>query len=77
MIQLFSVGLRSEIQFSGQNTHWFTMIENLDPQQAWDLLKNNPDAVLVDVRTKIEHSFVGHPPGVVHIPWEGIARLAG
>ena len=46
------------------------MIENLDPQQAWNLLKNNSDAVLVDVRTKVEHSFVGHPPGAIHIPWK-------
>jgi len=48
----------------------YTMIENLDPQQAWDLLNNNSDAVLVDVRTKVEHSFVGHPPGSISIPWK-------
>ncbi len=46
------------------------MIENLDPRQAWDLLQNNSDAVLVDVRTKVEHSFVGHPPGAISIPWK-------
>lgn len=46
------------------------MIENLNPQQAWELLQQNTDAVLVDVRTKIEHAFVGHPPGAVHIAWK-------
>ncbi len=46
------------------------MIENLEPQQAWDLLQQNTDAVLVDVRTKIEHAFVGHPPGSIHIAWK-------
>jgi rhodanese-related sulfurtransferase len=46
------------------------MIENLDPLQAWDLLQNNSDAVLVDVRTKVEHAFVGHPPGAILIPWK-------
>ncbi len=46
------------------------MIENLSPQQAWDLLQHNADAVLVDVRTKAEHSFVGHPPGAIPIPWK-------
>lgn len=46
------------------------MIENLNPQQAWELLQQNPNAVLVDVRTKIEHGFVGHPIGAVHIPWK-------
>jgi rhodanese-related sulfurtransferase len=46
------------------------MIENLDPQQCWDLLQANPDAVMVDVRTKMEHLFVGHPPKAIHIPWK-------
>jgi rhodanese-related sulfurtransferase len=46
------------------------MIENLDPIQAWDLLQQNSDAVLIDVRTKVEHSFVGHPPGAIHIAWK-------
>ena len=46
------------------------MIENLNPQQAWELLQQNTKAVLVDVRSKIEHAFVGHPPGAVHIAWK-------
>ncbi|MDD5462016.1 MAG: rhodanese-like domain-containing protein [Methylococcales bacterium] len=46
------------------------MIENLQPQQAWDLLQQNSNAVLVDVRTKVEHAFVGHPVGAVHIAWK-------
>ncbi|MGR8999367.1 MAG: rhodanese-like domain-containing protein [Gammaproteobacteria bacterium] len=46
------------------------MIENLDPRQAWGLLQQNTDAVLVDVRTKVEHTFVGHPPGAIHIAWK-------
>jgi len=46
------------------------MIENLDPKQSWAVLQNNPAAVLIDVRTFIEHSFVGHPPQAVHIAWK-------
>ena len=46
------------------------MIENLNPRQAWDLLQQNTDAVLVDVRTKVEHAFVGHPLGASHIAWK-------
>ena len=46
------------------------MIENLTPQKAWDLLQQNTDAVLVDVRTKVEHAFVGHPIGAIHIAWK-------
>lgn len=45
------------------------MIENLSPKQSWNLLQSNPNAVLVDVRTSIEHSFVGHPPAAISIPW--------
>ena len=46
------------------------MIENLNPQQAWDVLQQNADAVLVDVRTKVEHAFVGHPMDAIHIAWK-------
>ncbi|MEV3962454.1 rhodanese-like domain-containing protein [Nocardia sp. NPDC050193] len=34
---------------------------DIGPQQAWDLLTENPDAVLVDVRTEAEWKFVGVP----------------
>ncbi len=34
---------------------------DLLPEQAWALLSENPDAVLVDVRTNPEWSFVGVP----------------
>ena len=46
------------------------MIKQLNPKQSWELMKGNGSAVLVDVRTKMEHGFVGHPPGAVHIPWK-------
>jgi ribonuclease HI/rhodanese-related sulfurtransferase len=34
---------------------------DLTPRQAWDLLRSDPDAVLVDVRTRAEWAFVGVP----------------
>ena len=34
---------------------------DITPQEAWDLLKSNEDAVLVDVRTDAEWRFVGVP----------------
>ena len=46
------------------------MIENLTPRQSWDLIQQNPNAVLIDVRSKVEHGFVGHPIGAIHIPWK-------
>ena len=38
-----------------------TYAGDLTPRQAWDLLQENPRAVLVDVRTQAEWSFVGVP----------------
>jgi len=46
------------------------MIENLTPRQSWEFMQVNPDAVLIDVRTKIEHVFVGRPLNAVHVPWK-------
>jgi len=46
------------------------MIENLDPKQSWALIQENTTAVMVDVRTSIEHSFVGCPPNSIHIAWK-------
>lgn len=43
--------------------------KSLTPKQAWQLLQENPKALLVDVRSNMEFLFVGHPSGAVHIPW--------
>ena len=45
------------------------MIENLSPKQSWELMQANPGAVLIDVRTKMEHDFVGRPLNAMHVPW--------
>jgi rhodanese-related sulfurtransferase len=48
---------------------------DITPEQAWKLLSENPDAVLVDVRTEAEWRFVGVPDldslgrDVVYIEW--------
>ncbi|MFI9506774.1 rhodanese-like domain-containing protein [Nocardia sp. NPDC052566] len=34
---------------------------DITPQQAWELLRDNQEAVLVDVRTEAEWRFVGVP----------------
>lgn len=34
---------------------------DISPQDAWDILSSNPQAVLVDVRTPAEWAFVGTP----------------
>jgi len=41
----------------------------LTPQQAHQMLHDDPRAVLVDIRSSMEFLFVGHPTGAVHIAW--------
>jgi len=41
----------------------------ISPVDAFKLLKENPKAVLLDVRSTTEYLLVGHPIGSIHIPW--------
>lgn len=41
----------------------------LSPNQAWQMLQDDPRAVLVDIRSSMEYLFVGHPVGAMHVPW--------
>ncbi len=51
---------------------------DITPDEAWKLLSENPDAVLVDVRTDAEWRFVGVPDisglgrDVVYVQWSGL-----
>ncbi len=45
------------------------LVKPLKPRDAWDLLEADPRAVLIDVRSSMEHLFVGHPKGSIHISW--------
>ncbi len=45
-------------------------IKSISPLQAQEILQSNTQAKLVDVRTSIEFSFVGHPIGAIHIPFK-------
>jgi rhodanese-related sulfurtransferase len=44
-------------------------LKHLTPPEAHQLLQENPRAVLIDIRSTMEHLFVGHPKGAVHISW--------
>ncbi|MBI1731350.1 MAG: rhodanese-like domain-containing protein [Gammaproteobacteria bacterium] len=46
------------------------MITGVDPKQAWEILRRQPEAVLLDVRSRVEFDYVGHPVGAVHVPWQ-------
>lgn len=45
------------------------MIKEITPPEAWQLLQAEPPAVLLDVRSKVEFEFVGHPLNAIHVPW--------
>jgi len=42
-------------------------IGEISPREAWEALRTNPDAVLLDVRSKMEYDYVGHVPGSVFV----------
>ncbi len=44
-------------------------IKEISSQQAWEILEDDPQAVLLDVRTCMEYEYVGHPINAMHIPW--------
>jgi rhodanese-related sulfurtransferase len=52
---------------------------DITPEEAWKLLSENPEAVLVDVRTDAEWRFVGVPDlsdlgrDVVYIEWNSVS----
>jgi rhodanese-related sulfurtransferase len=44
-------------------------MKHLTPKEAYDALQANPNALLIDCRTEIEHFYVGHPVGAINIEW--------
>jgi rhodanese-related sulfurtransferase len=44
-------------------------VKSISPQQAWQLLQDDPRALLIDVRSNMEFLFIGHPVGAISIPW--------
>ncbi len=44
-------------------------IHSLSPRDAWEKLRQDPRACLIDVRSSMEFLFVGHPVGAVNIAW--------
>lgn len=47
-----------------------SQIQYLKPREAWQFMQDHPMSVLIDVRSKMEHAYVGHPCGAIHIPWK-------
>lgn len=47
-----------------------TAIKQVTPPEAWEILQTSPEAALLDVRTKVEFDYVGHPMNAINIPWQ-------
>jgi rhodanese-related sulfurtransferase len=44
-------------------------MKHLTPKEAHAFLSQHPEALFLDIRMELEYLYVGHPPGVVHVPW--------
>ena len=44
-------------------------LQQLFPEEAFTLTQDKK-TVFVDIRSEIEHFFVGNPPGAINIPWQ-------
>lgn len=45
-------------------------IKRITPTAAWQLLKSDPRALLLDVRSKLEYDYIGHPAGALNVRWK-------
>ena len=44
-------------------------MKHLEPKEAHEFLRKNPNSIFVDCRSEMEYLFVGHPVGAILVPW--------
>jgi len=44
------------------------MIKEITPDEAWEILRSDAKAVILDVRSTMEFLYVGHPVGAINVP---------
>lgn len=44
-------------------------VKTVESKEAWQILQDDPKALLIDVRSNMEFLFIGHPLGAISIPW--------
>ena len=44
-------------------------LKRINPQEAYEIVQKG-EAVFIDIRSEMEHFFVGHPANVINIPWQ-------
>jgi rhodanese-related sulfurtransferase len=47
-----------------------TLINSFTPIEANDFLEQNSASILIDVRSKLEYSYIGHPLMAINIVWK-------
>ena len=45
-------------------------LRDLTPQETFQFLQTNKEVVFIDIRSEIEHFFVGSPSNTINIPWQ-------
>ncbi|HKJ89020.1 MAG TPA: rhodanese-like domain-containing protein, partial [Gammaproteobacteria bacterium] len=46
-----------------------SQVQSLSPPEAHALLRRDPRAVHIDVRSSMEFLFIGHPVEAINVPW--------
>ena len=44
-------------------------MDNLHPTKAYEIITENPNALLIDCRTEVEFYYVGHPVDAINVEW--------
>lgn len=45
-----------------------TELKGLGCKKAWQILQEDPRAMLIDNRSSMEYLFIGHPVGAINVP---------
>ena len=44
-------------------------VKTISAKQSWQMLQDDPRAVIIDVRSNMEFLFIGHPTGAINVAW--------
>jgi len=48
------------------------LINEISPMQAFELLRADKSTVLLDVRSRFEYEYVGHPEPAINVAWQEV-----
>jgi rhodanese-related sulfurtransferase len=68
-LPFFLLGLLFCLTFFFQVPLWAEEPKDILSIEAYDMLNTVPNTYLIDVRTRAEYQFIGHPPMAYHFPY--------